>query len=87
MPKTLKFRYAGERTHDPVLGLLEPGTEGQGEHAIVAVKIAAGLLEAVDHDGRDAADAILDANRREAAALERTPAPPASAPNDSDTDH
>ena len=66
MPNTLKFRYDGERTHDPVLGVLTPGHEGEAEADVVAVKIAAGLLSAVDPAGRTAAEAILEANRREA---------------------
>lgn len=61
--KTLKFRYDGEKTHDPVLGLLLPGQEGEGPHDDVALKIAGKLLTAVDDAGREAAAAILDAQR------------------------
>jgi hypothetical protein len=57
MPTTVKFRYEGERTEDPILGLLTPGCEGAGDEDVVALKIAAGLLIAVDDEGRAAAAA------------------------------
>jgi hypothetical protein len=40
----MRFRYEGERTEDPILGLLTPGMEGDGPDDVVALKIKAGLL-------------------------------------------
>ncbi len=47
----MRYRYAGtEATYDCFggLGLLLPGQEGEGPDDVVALKIAAGLLEAVE---------------------------------------
>lgn len=40
----MRFRYFGPTTHDPVLGLLTSGMEGEGPDDVVALKIQAGLL-------------------------------------------